>query len=496
MTTLIKYFLILVLSFGLIAGIGSNAQFGIDFRDSDGDGMSNYFEDNISLSNKDLFDTDGDGYGDFYEYYNKDSGGDPNDATKFPMAPTPDQDKDGDGLIDPFFDSLQFSVTNFVTVVNDSNLGPAVCNLPTIDKAQYQFNPLTCTYKLIGVANNQYFLGFMRYYISLDALPTAISSDCFINNNNTVDAELVCAEVPYKDVELGVHKLVLSRANIGSSTYEIVNNTSEVDIVDYGTRFLTDTLSLDLDSIIPRSCEAVESGGFTTCNFQLPALTTLPDNYKLGVGTTPGGDCVSDQDGLVTCTEVPTARSASKNVLRSNILDETGKNTAQIANMLTTESIAVPTVEIEYNVNGYFPVITGLPVSYNGPVNLFFDGDGAIMVGRVENGVFTPIDVTNYSKLPANQTIGGTIQYVNTINSYQSMIARLIIKTIDKQIVTPPNTPPTVQGKIVNNGELSRTGGINNITALTGLIALMFFLISNYLIFRPKLTKKTIKINL
>lgn len=80
-----------------------------------------------------------------------------------------------------------------------------------------------------------------------------------------------------------------------------------------GSTFVGDLIEVLNTSQIPSltfACLPGSSSLTTTCTFQLPSLTRTDENFKLAIANsinsvTPGGNCSSDSNGLVTCTSVP-----------------------------------------------------------------------------------------------------------------------------------------------------------------------------------------------
>jgi hypothetical protein len=265
--------LILLFSFSIV----SVAQ--INFNDDDKDGLTNNLEETRSNTDPQLFDTDGDGYGDGYEWFFKDNGGDPLDPNKHPRQLSAEEDKDGDGFVDPFFDPNVFINLQIGSIITQTNIGPSKCNYPQVDRSMSQIISLDCEYELKGSGNNEYYLGFQLYNVALELTPDKYSIDCYIDNNKTINAKLVCKNVPYADAVLNSQKVILTSTQYAPVNRQVLEDSIIVDVVELGTNYYSRTLDQALDQLIPKSCDSVDVNEPTTCKFQLPVETTLPDNY-------------------------------------------------------------------------------------------------------------------------------------------------------------------------------------------------------------------------
>jgi hypothetical protein len=112
----------------------------------------------------------------------------------------------------------------------------------------------------------------------------------------------------------------------------------------------------------------------------------------LGVGTKPSGNCDVDQTGLVTCVNVPTASNTLSNTILSNLVSDAGISTGSRVQLKQYAPDNIPLLELTLAINQPIPVISGLTNKYNGPVILYFEGDGKQNMGRLENGMFIPVE--------------------------------------------------------------------------------------------------------
>jgi hypothetical protein len=483
--TIPKIIITILLMLSLTTNIVASAQ--VDFNDSDGDGLSNNLEDNISFTDKNSFDTDGDGYSDGYEYFFKFSGGDPLDPNKFPKQLTVEEDTDGDGFRDLGFDISSFVLGQTFTVLGSSNILEPTCTLTIADVAESEYSPLNCSYPLKGGTNDGYFFAFEGYNASLESTPNERSTDCYILNNKTPQATLQCQSIPYKNAVLNTQKIILTRTIGLTNNREELTANKTIEVVNYGDQLLSSVLTPSLDNQLIKSCIAVEPTDMTTCTFQLPALTTLPLDYKIGVGTVPSGSCNADDKGLVTCKNVPTSTQGLDQFIRSNYKSTLGDVTAQKAMMLAVNTSVFKTYNVAVDTTSNFPIIKDIDTEFEGAVILTFVGDTSINLGRIEKGIFTPINPELYPKLEANTSIQGIITIENGVGNNIGPIAKLNIKTLPLTSNPPsnPNSTPIIKATPKPPTNLSRTGGSNSVY-ISLIFSLIFMAISNYFIFFNK----------
>lgn len=114
----------------------------------------------------------------------------------------------------------------------------------------------------------------------------------------------------------------------------------------YGVGILVNSLVDTQIPFIDFSCPTATAQSTVTCTFSLPADTSLPNDFKLGIGnSTPGGSCAQNSfdysnNITVTCTGVP----AGTNIGDQPIIAQIGVNTP----VTTGESTSVNARQFSY----------------------------------------------------------------------------------------------------------------------------------------------------
>jgi alpha-tubulin suppressor-like RCC1 family protein len=198
--------------------------------------------------------------------------------------------------------------------------------------------------------------------------------------------------------------------NLTTYTPQIANNLENVSVIG-GNRFTTFAVGFVVQPFDPNNvaqiqgvtftCNPATVDGTTTCSFILPANTSLPNDFKIGIGNSvPGGSCSQDSQNYtniitVNCTGVPTGTQTGSQPIIAQIGANPVINTGETVNI---SSIVVSDVYVGAGTctpnsitlgdtsDCTFPLINGsafqLPIEglFAGITNI--TGNGASMVGN------------------------------------------------------------------------------------------------------------------
>jgi hypothetical protein len=451
-----KYILITLIGLSLFtSGVQTFAQVSLD---TDKDGITDVMEDknnnkivDIDETNPQDPDTDSDGYSDGAEIL---ATKDPKDPNSYPLS----------GIATQLFTDAQllsnFGITG-ITKINIDSTG--ICNKT---EATIFIDNLTCKWPLKGAINNYYSVSNKDFKAKI-----AIGTDegrCYIENNKTINAKLVCSNIPTKDAQVGPNNIEL-----------ISKNPLEMNLGVAVVNFKIDTqsgsmyeLSVLEDQEISRSCTPASVQQLTDCTFLLPLNRFLPPVYLMGYEDKLSGSCIQSENRVVKCTGIKVGNVFNPSSLATSLNQE-----------VKAKVILVPVLEHDapkditvYNLNikkmDKFPTITGLSKFYSGPAQIKLESNQKqIIIDGIINelGQFVPIKdiIIDLEDGEYKTTI-----VPGSVNGIGLYITYSLVVTIGSQ--------PT---KILANSKLTRTGAINQfeniILPCLGLLLALFIRLRN-----------------
>jgi alpha-tubulin suppressor-like RCC1 family protein len=207
----------------------------------------------------------------------------------------------------------------------------------------------------------------------------------------------------------------------GNTTDTINVNVKNLELVtkiggNKRTSFAVGTIVLPLNNTqtasITYSCDAAEVDSTTDCTFTLPSDTSLPIDFKIGIGDSiPGGSCAQDSFDFsapitVSCTSVPTGSQTGEQIifvqLGNNTPVDTGEKATIYAPADDNDNDGISN-EDELNIHG------------TDPFNPDTDGDGIPDGFEVDNGL-NPLDPGDGALDPDNDGLTNLREYQNGTN--------------------------------------------------------------------------------
>jgi hypothetical protein len=341
-------------------------------------------------------DTDGDGWGDYIEAKQPLMGGDPLNPNVIPSE------------LD--FSNIDLGQIKTLTLISTKHIGQGVCEK---EELQIDRESVSCSYPLSGEANNSYFTGLDSYYAYIEGAEGRGS--CYVENNETPEAKLVCAPVPALAVNEGEHKVILEKVpyepgfslpfqttDIAATSKEVLNDKITIKTVAFNDPNGNQELRGAAEASLSIECAEAPVESTTTCVFKLPDNIILPADYKLSVDDKVGGDCtLNEQNDIVTCTEVPTGEVAGIRRIISTISDPVGNNVSLLMSGESYSKKFQSPLALSIETGQEIPVIKGLEGAIdNTSAELVFEdlinNQNFVIEGMIINGEFVPSDKVKF----------------------------------------------------------------------------------------------------
>ena len=275
------------------------------------------------------------------------------------------------------------------TEISSINTGNGSCN-PT----EIRTGDLTsCSYSLTGSSINEYKLPSTPITAKISTVSTN-SAPCQIFNNGTINASLICANVPSLGGTIGDQS---AKLDLMGET-----NTAPIKLLAANTGTVISQSNTGAGKCTPGT---ITVGNLTLCDFALKGA--MDNTYllplsgikaKISTASSSSNPCQVSNNGTlqasITCTQVPTSGAIPGNqTAKLDLADETDTNPVTLIASVTTLGTN-PQGQLEGKVGS--PVtgfISTTSSTYSGPAT-YNNGANCVIPGVISLGIFTPVQGT------------------------------------------------------------------------------------------------------